>query len=353
MKNATTGKSSPQKENKTINIALQGGGSHGAFAWGVLDYLLEDGRLNFEGISATSAGAMNAVVLAQGLLNDDKEEARNALETFWKTVSDAGSKFSPFKALPSMPWGGGDKKYSLENSPLYQMADFMTRIFSPYQLNPLNFNPLKDILEKTIDFDAIRKHSKLKLNICATNVETCKVRIFENKELSVNAILASACLPFMFQSVEIDGEYFWDGGYIGNPAIFPLIYNCNSQDVVIVHINPIIRKGVPTSAADILNRLNEVSFNSSLMREMRAVAFVAKLIKDGMVKPGDMKEMHIHSIRSDEEMSQHSASSKLNTDWEFLCHLRDEGRNIAKQWLEENYSKIGKESSVDIRAEFM
>lgn len=340
------------KSGKTINLALQGGGSHGAFAWGILDYLLEDGRLDFEGISATSAGAMNASILAQGLINGDKDEARQALADFWKTVSDAG-KLSPYKALPSLPWFKKHQSYSLDHSPMFQIADLMTRIFSPYQLNPFDFNPLKDILEKTLDFEKLRKHSPIKLHLCATNVETCKVRIFENEEITVDTILASACLPFMFKAVEIDGEYYWDGGYMGNPAIYPLIYNCGSHDVVIVHINPIVRKGVPTSAPEILNRLNEVSFNSSLMREMRAIAFVEKLIDDGKVKDGDMKRMHIHSIRSDEAMSFHDASSKLNTNWKFLLHLRDEGRNTAEEWLDKNYAKIGKESSVDIRKEFL
>lgn len=336
-----------------MNLALQGGGSHGAFTWGVLDYLLEDGRLELEGVSATSAGAMNAAVLAQGMLHGNKNEARELLTHFWHEISAAGDRFSPFKSLPQMPWMPAHQEFGLEESPLFQLADFMTRVFSPYQLNPMNFNPLKDVLEQVVDFDAVRKHSKMKIYVCATNVETCKVRIFETKELTSQAVLASACLPFMFQSVEIEGEYYWDGGYIGNPAIFPLIYNCNSQDVVIVHINPIVRRGVPTSASDILNRLNEVSFNSSLMREMRAIAFVAKLISDGKVKEGDMKNMHIHSIRSDEEMAHHGASSKMNTDWKFLCHLRDEGRKIAKEWLDENYDKVGKDSSIDIRKEFM
>ncbi|MBY0355027.1 MAG: patatin-like phospholipase family protein [Rickettsiales bacterium] len=349
-KTSTTAKKKPAK---TVNLALQGGGSHGAFAWGVLDYLLEDGRLDIEGISATSAGAMNAVVLAQGLLEGNKEHAREALERFWRKVSDVAAGFNPMRYMPDFSSHTGHNEPMIEQSPFYQMADFMTRVFSPYQLNPFNLNPLKTILDDAIDFEAIRKHSSIKLNICATNVETCKVRIFETKEISAEAVLASACLPFMFQSVEIDGEFFWDGGYIGNPAIFPLIYNCDSHDVVIVHINPIVRKGVPTSASEILNRLNEVSFNSSLMREMRAIAFVSKLIDDKKVKASDMKQMYIHSIRSDEEMSHHSAPSKMNTDWHFLCHLRDEGRLTAKQWLDKNYDKIGKESSVDIRKEFM
>ncbi len=344
--------------NKTVNLALQGGGAHGAFAWGVLDHILEDGRVDIEGVSATSAGAMNAVVLAQGLLRGDKEEARATLADFWHSISEAGERYSPFKSFMPSFWGAdtngdGHDDYSLEHSPFYQMFDYMSRIFSPYQFNILNFNPLRDVLEEKIDFEMIKKRSKLKLHICATNVETCKVRIFENKELSSSAVLASACLPFLFQSVEIDGEYYWDGGYIGNPAIFPLIYNCASQDVVIVHINPIIRKGVPTSASEILNRLNEVSFNSSLMREMRAIAFASKLIDEGRVKEGEMKKMYIHSIRCDEEMAAHSISSKLNTDWAFLSHLRDEGREVAKKWLKQHYGKIGNASSVDIRKEFL
>ena len=334
---------------KNINLALQGGGAHGAFAWGVMDYLLEDGRVDFEGVSATSAGAMNAAALAQGLLNNNKDEARAVLEKFWRAVSDAGSKYTPFKM--ELPWTQND--YSLDNSPLYIAFDFMTRMFSPYQFNPTNFNPLKEVIEEHIDFEAIRKHSKLKLFICATNVETNKVRIFENKELSVNAVLASACLPFLFQSVEVDGEFYWDGGYIGNPAIFPIIYNCSSTDVMIVHINPIVRKGVPKTAPEILNRINEVSFNASLMREMRAIAFIAKMIENGTIKDHNMKNMLIHSIRTDDEMAQHSVSSKMNTDWNFLIHLRDLGRDVAKKWMKDNYSKLGKESSIDIRKEFL
>lgn len=338
---------------KTINLALQGGGSHGAFAWGALDALLEDGRIEVEGISATSAGAMNAVVYAQGMLNGDRDYARSLLEDFWRAVSEAGTRSNPFKAIPMMSLLTGKNDHNLEQSPIYQMADLMTRVFSPYQLNPFNLNPLRTLLEEKIDFDCIRHRSSIKLNICATNVETCKVRIFENKEISADAILASACLPLMFQAVEIDGQHYWDGGYIGNPAIFPLIYQCHAPDVVIVHINPIVRTGVPTSASEILNRLNEVSFNSSLMREMRAIAFVSKLIADGKVKKNDMKNMYIHSIRSDDEMSKHSAASKLNTDWEFITQLRDEGRAVTLQWLKDNFAHIGKKSSVDLRKEFL
>jgi len=335
---------------KPINLALQGGGAHGAFAWGVLDRLLEDGRLAFEGVSATSAGAMNAAVLAHGLLHGGPEGARAALAGFWRAIADSAALYSPFRQLPWMKAFGG---HTLDNSPLYWMTDMMLRVFSPYQFNPANFNPLRQVLEAHVDFAALRRASPIQLYLCATNVETGKVRIFDRESISADAVLASACLPFLFQAVEIDGQHYWDGGYVGNPAIYPLIYNCASQDVVIVHINPIVRKGVPTTAAEILNRINEVSFNSSLMREMRAIAFVTHLIQREKVAPGEMKEMHIHSIRSDETMSELGVSSKLNADWDFLCFLRDRGREEAELWLTGSYDDVGERSSVDIREEFL
>src|SRR5579859_7997576 len=323
---------------KHINLALQGGGAHGAFAWGILDYLLEDGRLGIEAISATSAGAMNAAVCAYGLLQGGNRGASEALAGFWKGISEAG-RFGPIQ--PSlMSYFTGN--HSLDDSPSYQMFELMTRLFSPYQFNPSNVNPLRDVLGKHVDFAALRAaEDTIRLKICATNVETGKIRIFENQELTIDAVLASACLPFLFQSVEIDGEYFWDGGYIGNPAIFPLIYGSHSTDVVIVHINPITRKGCPRTAAEILNRLNEISFNSSLMREMRAIAFVSDLIDGGKIKDGEMKRMRMHSIRAEDLMTSLGVSSKLNTDWRFLTSLRDHGRAAAGRWLEACHDRIG------------
>ncbi|MET1083658.1 MAG: patatin-like phospholipase family protein [Burkholderiales bacterium] len=335
---------------KPVALALQGGGAHGAFAWGVLDCLLEDGRLVVEGVSATSAGAMNAAVLAHGLLQGDREGARQALHDFWHEVAQTSALYSPFGPLP---WENALNGYALEHSPLYFMTDMMLRVFSPYQLNPFNFNPLRDVLERRVDFAALRARCPIRLYLCATNVETGKVRIFSGDEISSKAVLASACLPILFQAVEIDGEHYWDGGYVGNPAIYPLIYNCRTRDVVIVHINPIVRKGVPRSASEILNRINEVSFNSSLLREMRAIAFVTSLIQRGKVAPGEMKEMLIHSIRSDETMTELGVSSKLNADWDFLCFLRDRGRMEAQTWLDKHYGDIGTRSSVDIRSEFL
>lgn len=338
-------------KRKPITLALQGGGMHGAFTWGVLDRLLEeDRRLDIEGVSATSAGAMNATVLAYGLRKGGFEGARLALHDFWRAIALSAESYNP---LRQMPWLKGGHSFGLDHSPLYLLADVVLRILSPYQFNPLNRNPLREILEQHVDFDALRRDCPIHLYLCATNVETGKIRLFSGHDICVEAVLASACLPTLFQAVEIDGEYYWDGGYVGNPAIFPLIYNCTTRDVVIVHINPIVRRGVPTTPTDILNRINEVSFNSSLMREMRAIAFVTSLIRQGKLDRDEMKEMLIHSIRSDQTMAALGVSTKYNADWGFLCSLRDQGRREAEGWLEENYQHIGQRSSIDIDKEFL
>jgi NTE family protein len=334
---------------KMINLALQGGGAHGAFTWGVLDRLLEEERLGFDGISATSAGAMNASVFAYGLAEGGREGAKRALANFWRRISHAAA-FSPLQptALDRL---FGNK--SLEWSPNFMVFDMLSRLLSPYQLNPLNYNPLRDVVSACIDFEKLRKTCcPVKLFLSATNVRTGKVRVFANDEVNVDAVLASACLPFMFQAVEIDGDPYWDGGYMGNPCIFPLIYECESTDVLIVHINPLERKHMPHTAAEILNRINEISFNSSLMREMRAIIFVTKLIDSGAIKP-DMKRMLMHSIAANDVMNDLGHTSKLNADWEFLVNLRDTGRAHADAWLKENFDRLGRESTVDIRATYL
>jgi NTE family protein len=340
----------PAGDPKTVNLALQGGGAQGAFCWGVLDRLLEDGRLAFEGISATSAGAMNAVVMASGWLRGGSDGAREALAGFWHAVSQVSTGNGLWDFAP---WAEPLDEFSLDHSPGYLMLDTATRVFSPYQLNPFNFNPVRELLEAHVDFAALRRASPFKLFLAATNVETCKVRIFASRDVTADAVLASACLPFLFQAVRIDGQYYWDGGYLGNPAIFPLIYDCDSADVVIVHLNPVVRPGCPRTPGEILNRLNEVSFNSSLMREMRAIAFVTSLIDRGKLAEAEFKRMRIHAIRADELMVQHGASSRFNAAWHFLTRLRDEGRALAERWLAESYARIGRASTVDVRAEFL
>ncbi len=354
---ATSRKSVPSNNsNKAINLALQGGGSHGAFTWGVLDALLEDGRLQLEAISATSAGSLNAVALADGLRKGGKnpaDGARQALTDLWRAVANAG-RLNPLQP----PWldafmRGVQQSAQMEWSPPHLWATAMLQMFSPYQLNPLNLNPLRQSVQAQVDFEALQQSSPVKLFLSATNVETGKIRVFSGAEISLDAVLASACLPTLFQAVEIGGEHFWDGGYMGNPAIFPLIYESVAADVLIVHVNPILRRGVPRSSAEIANRVNEISFNSSLMREMRAIAFVTSLIDRGKLQPEDARRMRIHSIRCDELMAAQAVESKIDTAWPYLTELRDAGRQQACAWLDEHYAKVGAESSVDIRQEFL
>jgi NTE family protein len=335
---------------KRINLALQGGGSHGAFAWGVLDRLLEDECIEFDGISATSVGAVNATVLAYGLAVGGREGARHALADIWRRVANLAS-LSPLQPTPFDRLTGNQ---SLETSPAFVQFDLMTRLFSPYQLNPFNINPLRSILCDTVDFDAIRNaHCPIKLFLSATNVRTGKIRFFDNDEIGPDAVLASACLPFLFQAIEIDGEHYWDGGYIGNPAIFPLIYNCDSRDVVIVHINPIERPDVPKTAGEILNRINEISFNSSLMREMRSVCFVTKLIQEQKILDKTIKRMLIHSIEADDVMQAMSVGSKFNADWDQVNKLMKVGRERADAWLAANFDRLGKQSTIDIHEKYL
>ena len=335
---------------RTINLALQGGGAHGAFTWGVLDRLLDEEELAFEGLSATSAGAMNAAAFACGLAVDGREGARRALTDYWKRVSEA-ARLGPLQPTPI------DRMladHRLSWSPIFSLIGFVTRMLSPYQFNPANYNPLRDVVEQSIDFSVLqRPDCPVKLFLSATNVRTGKVKIFAGKEISVDAVMASACLPTMFHAVEIGGEAYWDGGYMGNPAIFPLIYNCASVDVVVVHINPLFREEVPRSADDILNRINEISFNSSLMREMRAVSFVTRLVTQKRVVDGGLKHVLVHSISDDAFMSALTPTSKYNADWDFLTFLRDQGRKCADGWLAKNFVKLGVESSVDLEKTYL
>lgn len=335
---------------KTINLALQGGGAHGAFGWGVMDKFLEDGRLEIEGVSGTSAGSMNAVVYAYGKIKGN-DGAREALHNYWKAISDAGQKFAikptPFDAL----MGGNMMKNMASNA-----MKMMTNSFSPYQLNPKNVNPLRDVLESQVDFEKLEREAKTKLFICATNVRTGKARVFNTSEITADVVLASACLPQLFQAVEIDGEHYWDGGYMGNPVLYPLFYHTDSRDVVILHINPIERPGPPKTSGDIANRLNEITFNAALMKELRAVYFVQKLMDDGWIKDefvNKMKYVLIHSVRADNAMSDLSADSKMESDWGFLTSLRERGRACAAEWLEHNYEHIGNRSTVDMKKEFL
>jgi NTE family protein len=336
-------------EAKPANLALQGGGTHGAFSWGVLERLLEEPGFEIEGVSATSAGAMNAVVLAHGLSIGGREGGKQALADFWGGIGElARTSF-----LQPSWYDRLTQNHRLDYSPSYFFFDMLSRMFSPYQMNPLNYNPLRSVLERAVDFERLRRSSAIKLFLCATNVRTGKARIFTNEEMCVKRVLASACLPFLYQAVEIDGEYFWDGGFMGNPALFPLIYGCQSRDILVIHINPTERRQLPRTAQEIINRINEISFNSSLFREMRAIAFVSKLIDDGKITDGSLKRMLIHAIDADDVMEQLGSASMLNADPGFLSHLRDTGRERADRWLKTNLPMLGIESTVDVRGKYL
>lgn len=334
---------------KRVNLALQGGGSHGAYTWGVLDRLLEDDRLDVEGISGTSAGAMNAAVMASGMAEGGRGRARSALHDFWWRVSQAGM-FGPVRRSVVDRWMFG---WNIGMSPTYLMLELASRVLSPYQFNPMNLNPLRTVLEQSMDMDRLRSASPIKLFVSATNVRNGKVKVFDCPQMSIDALLASACLPHMFQAVEIDGEHYWDGGFMGNPTIFPLIYHCLSRDVIVVQVNPINRDEVPTTAPDIWDRVNEISFNSSLMREMRAIQFVRTLIDEHRLDEQRYKRMNIHWINGEQQMGNLGAPSKFNAEWDFLVHLHDIGRATADEWLDRNFDKVGVESSIDLAAMFM
>jgi NTE family protein len=335
---------------KRINLALQGGGAHGAFTWGVLDRLLEDGRVAVDGITGTSAGAMNAVALAYGLMLDGEAGGGRVLRRFWETIAERARwsllQPSPLDRLLGVPG-------KMDFSPGWQLFDAATRLFSPYQLNPFGWNPLREVLEEVVRFDELRAHNAIRLFICATNVKTGRIKVFHCDEVTADAVLASACLPYMYHAVEIDGQAYWDGGFMGNPPLYPLFYETETEDVLIVQINPINIEAVPTSAIEILDRMNELSFNSSLMREMRTVAFVKKLLREQRVPEGRYKDIKVHMIGAEAEMAPLGFSSKLNADREFLGWLFELGRGKADRFLAEHFDKIGVESSTDIDATFL
>ncbi|CAG9217656.1 Alpha/beta hydrolase [Paraburkholderia tropica] len=318
-----------------VDLALQGGGSHGAYTWGVLDRLLEEPWLRIEGISGTSAGAMNAAVLASGFAHDGAPGARKALESFWRRVADA-ARFSPFRrGFVDMLLG----RWTLDHSPVFVALDMMARVASPYDLNPASFNPLRNILAETIDFDALR-NSRIKLFTTATRVSNGQARVFRNADLTPDALLASACLPTLFQAVEIDGEAYWDGGYAGNPSITPLIRETDSVDTILVQVNPVERAGTPRSAREIINRVNEIAFNAPLIKELRMMALLHKVADAGSEEGRRWATMRLHRVHSDMLVALGS-SSKLNAEWSFMTMLRDEGRRNADAFLASDGAQLG------------
>ncbi len=342
-----------------INLALQGGGSHGAFTWGVIDELLRDGRLHFEAITATSAGSMNAAMLLYGLHRNGPKGACDLLEKFWKRVSQASQPFNPIGQTPAkyfenlFPW---IPKPLLNNAMGLNYLENIGQTISPYRSNPYNYNPLRDILSSLIDFDEMQKCFEGKLFITATNVHIGEAKIFKNEEITQDVLLASAALPYLFHAVEIDGNGYWDGGYTGNPALWPLFYESEVRDLLIVHVNPIIRPEIPKEAYEIENRLNEITFNTSLLQELRAIQFVQKLLQNDMLKEeyrDRYKDIRLHAIRAEETMRAQGVSSKYDTSWSFLLGMRDAGRRVAKDWLRENIDKVGREGTVNIQNDYL
>lgn len=333
---------------KSVNLALQGGGTHGAFTWGVLDQILKDGRLHIAGVSGTSAGAMNAVAMADGFTRGGRQGARTALDRFWRAISD-GAKNSGLKRTPYDVLTGN---WGLQNNPIYHAMDALSRVASPYQLNPMNSNPLRNLVEQSINFDMVRKCQAFKLYISATNVESGKVQVFSRESLTVDMVMASACLPNLYQAVEIDGVPYWDGGYTGNPTLYPFHGETGTDDIVVIQVNPIERKGAPKTPNEIANRMTEISFNGSLLKELRSIDFVDRLIREGKLSADDYRQVRVHVVENQVKLKPLGASSKMNAEWGFLTMLRDIGRTTATHWLDDNFAAIGEHSTVDLREMF-
>ncbi|MBS0544174.1 MAG: patatin-like phospholipase family protein [Proteobacteria bacterium] len=334
------------RSTNRVSLALQGGGAHGAFTWGVLDALLEDGRLDFEGVSGTSAGAMNAVVLADGLARGGRDGAREALAGFWEAVASS----VPFDLSAGTDAENGTM------APGVKMLLYWARQFSPSQLNPFDINPLRDIVSAQIDFDRLRATSPLKLFIAATHANTGRLRLFRTRELSASALLASACLPSIHHTIEIDGEPYWDGGYSANPAVFPLVYDCAANDILLVLLSPLLHGQTPRTAEEIRGRQMDLAFNATFLREMRSLAHAREYASRSVLPVGRLerrlKRLNFHLIADDELMSQLTAETKLTTSLAFLQMLRDRGRAHAREWLSAHFWEIGRRSSVDIGGVF-
>ncbi len=336
---------------KKINLALQGGGAHGAFTWGVLETFIEDHRIEVEAVSGTSAGAINAIMVADGMARGGPKEACKRLADFWRAASLDGG-------LPDAQRVVLDRLFSIlpmEGWPVQSWFDAVSRFWSPYDLNPLNINPLKDVVERFVDFDAVRAFPGPPLFVSATNVYTGRLRVFPRDKITVDVVMASTCLPTLFRAVEIDGIPYWDGGYLGNPAIFPFFDATETEDVLLVQINPIERRMTPRSQNEILNRINEVTFNSSLMAEVRAMNFVTRLIDQGVLPrgkgPGQYRRINLHRIALDGEFTNLTASSKLDSDYDFFLKLREGGKHAAHAFLRQHFDDIGARSTVDLVAE--
>ena len=340
-----TDQSNSAPRRRKIALALQGGGSHGAFTWGVLDRILEETTIDIIGVTGTSAGAMNAVALTDGLVRGGPEQARQELRQFWEAIGKMpgiGSLLGPMS-------GETAARLRLEYTPPYVLWDMMTRNLSPYEFNPANYNPLRDLLTQLIDFDRLRAQETVQLMVCATNVRTATRRVFTNTDISVDAVLASACLPHLFQAVEIDGEAYWDGGYTGNPALAALVRKMPNCDLIIVRIDPIQREGVPRSMRDIHDRLIEISFNSTFWMELSAIGILLRFVDEGLLDRTRFGRIHFHTIEAHAELEKIALSTKRNNHLPFLEYLFDLGRQTADAWLADKGPAIGQRSTIDLQ----
>jgi NTE family protein len=336
---------------KRINLALQGGGAHGAFTWGVLDALLSDERIVIEGISGASAGAVNAVVLADGLARGGPDMAQKRLAEFWRAASFGGNLpdlqravverlfwFVPRPTVPPVPWLGA-----------------LSQLWSPYDLNPLNINPLKELIERFVDFERLRADAGRALFISATHVRSGEARVFARPEISAEVVMASACMPLLFRAVEVEGEFYWDGGYSSNPALLPFIRATAAEDLLIVQINPRMREGVPASASEIASRTSEMTFNTSLLAELRTIALINQLIDQGRLRsgtgPGDCRRIRVHRIALTDQTATLNPGSRLNNDYDFLERLNALGRRATRRFLDTHFDDIGRRSTIDAEAQ--
>ena len=333
-----------------INLALQGGGAHGAFTWGVCDRLLREPEIEIAGISGTSAGAMNGAAIKAGLSQGSRQLARENLEWLWKQVSRIGDLRLTTWMQPFVP-GAGAVAAAIESSPGWAVWDAATRSISPYAYGAFYRNPLANIAER-FRYDAVCAGTGPAFFVCATNVRTGKIRVFPAEDVTPKVLLASACLPTLFKAVEIDGEAYWDGGYTGNPALFPLFDPSLPDDVVVININPIERGGIPVTAQEIHNRINEISFNTSLLRELRAIDFVQRLIAEGKVPEGAMKDVKVHMIADDDLMSRLNVATKTVPTPLILEPLRAAGEVAAEMFLDRHLGDIGRRGTVDLREMF-
>jgi len=331
-----------KQSTPVVDLALQGGGAHGAFTWGVLDGLLADERIEIEAISGSSAGAMNAVVVAEGLVEGGRAQARLQLERFWQAVSTE-AQFSPIRRTA---WDVMNSNWNLDSNPMLAAFDAFTRTVSPYVYNPLNLNPLRQLLLSEVDFVRVQRCDTMKVFVAATNVHTGQARLFTGTEITADAVLASACLPYLFPAIEIGGTPYWDGGYSGNPPLRPFLKSCRSEDILLVQINPVERPETPKSSREILDRINEITFNSTLLKELEHVEFVNAALERGDLQGKGYRPIHLHRIGGEGAFAALSASSKLNAEWPFLVHLRDLGKSATAAWLENHFDALGNQSTI-------